>query len=77
MKEMKTLLDELKKAKENCVNHLVAEEFEKNVRYVDEAKGMNIIVDSGAPVSIATRKWIEKYLKTMGEKKEDTTENEC
>ena len=77
MKEMKKMMDELKQSKANCVNHFVAEEFEINVRYVDEAKGMNMIVDSGAPVSIATSKWMEKYLKTMGVKKEETTENEC
>merc|ERR1712002_169246 len=77
MKEMKKMMDELKNTKANCVNHFVAEEFEINVRYVDEAKGMNMIVDSGAPVSIATSKWMEKYLKTMGVKKEETTENEC
>ena len=77
MKEMKKMMDELKKSKANCVNHFVVEEFEINVRYIDEAKGMNMIVDSGAPVSIATSKWMEKYLKTMGVKKEETTENEC
>ena len=59
------------------MNHFVVEEFEINVRYVDEAKGMNMIVDSGAQVSIATSKWMEKYLKTMGVKKEETTENKC
>lgn len=58
---MKTLLDELKKAKANCVNHFVAEEFEITMRYVYETRGMNMIVDSGAPVSIATSKWMEKY----------------
>ena len=47
-----------------------------NVMYVDEAKGMNIIVDSGAPVSIATRKWIEKYLKDMKVKKDEIIERE-
>ena len=52
-------------------------EFEINVSYVDEAKGMNMIVDSSAPVLIATSKWMEKYLKTMGVKKEETNENEC
>jgi len=76
MNEMMAVLDEFKKAKANCVHHFVAEEFEINVRYVDEAKGMNMIVDSGAPVSIATSKGMEKYLKTMGVKKEETTENE-
>ena len=77
MKEMKTLLDELKKAKANCVNHFVEEEYEVNVRFVDEAKGMNMIVDSGAPVSIATSGWMEKYLKNMEVRKEEITENEC
>ena len=59
------------------MNHFVEEEYKVNVRYVGEAKGMNMIVDSGAPVSIATSKWMEKYLKTMRVKKEETTENEC
>jgi len=36
-----------------------------------------MIVDSGAPVLIATSKWMEKYFKKMGVKKEETTENEC
>ncbi len=67
------MMDELKKAKTNCVNNFVVEEFEINVRYVDEAKGMNMIVDSGVPVSIATSKCMEIYLKTMGVKKEETT----
>ena len=77
MKEMKKMMDELKKAKANCVNHFVEEEYEVNVRYVDEAKGMNMIVDSGAPVSIATSEWMEKYLNNMEVKKEETTENKC
>ena len=76
MNEMMTVLDELKKAKANCVNHFVEEEYEVNVRFVDEAKGINMIVDSGAPVSIATSKWMEKYLKTMEVKREEITEKE-
>ena len=74
---MKALLDELKMAKANCVNYFVEEEYEVNVRFVDEAKGMNMIVDSGAPVSITTSKWMEKYLKNMEVKKDEITENEC
>merc|ERR1712002_653612 len=77
VKEMKKMMDELKNTKANCVNHFVAEEFEINVRYVDETKDINMIVDSGAPVSIATSKWMEKYYKTMGVKKEEIVENEC
>ena len=57
---MKKMMDELKNSKANCVNRFVAEDFEVNVRYIDKAKGMNIIVDSGAPVLIANSKWMEK-----------------
>ena len=77
MKEIKKMMDKLKKAKANCVNHFLEEEYEVNMRYVDEAKGMNMIVDSGAPVSIATSKWMEIYLKTMEVNKEEITKNEC
>ena len=77
MKEMKTLLDELKKAKANFVNHFVEEEYEVNVRFVDEAKGMQMIVNSGALVSISTSKLKEKYLKYLEVKKDEITENDC
>ena len=56
MNEMMTVLDELKKAKANCVNHFVKEEFEVNVRFLDEAKWMPMIVESDAAVSTATNK---------------------
>ncbi len=36
-----------------------------------------MIVDSGAPVSIATSKWMEKNLKNMEGKKGEITGNEC
>ena len=75
--EMMTVLDKLKKTKVNCVNHFVEEEYEVNVRFVNEAKGMQMIVDSGAPVSIATSKCMEKYLKNMEVRKDEITENEC
>ena len=77
MNEMMVMLDDLKKTKANCVNHFVEEEYKVNVRFVDEAKGMQMIVDSGAPVSIATSKWIEKYLKDMEVKKDEIMEREC
>ena len=47
-------MNELKKSKGNCMNNFVVEEFEINVRYLYEAKGMNMIVDNGTPVLIAT-----------------------
>ena len=59
------------------VNHFVEEEYEFNVRFVDEAKGMQMIVDSGAPVSIGTSKWMKKYLKELEVNKDDITEKEC
>ena len=60
--QLKEIIEKLDKVKEN---HFVEEEYTMNVRYVNEAKGIHIIVDSGAPVSIATSKWMEKYLKEM------------
>ena len=59
------------------VNNFVEEEHELNVRFVDESKGIQMIVDSGAPVSIATSKWIERYLKEMEVKKDEIIEKKC
>ena len=73
-KQLKEIREIIVKAK---VNHFVEEEYEFNVRFVDEAKGMQMIVDSGAPVSIATSKWMEKYLKEMEVNKDDIIEKEC
>ena len=56
-KQLKEIREIIVKAK---VNHFVEEEYEFNVRFVDEAKGMQIIVDSDAPVSITTSKWMER-----------------
>ena len=47
-------MEELKKERVNT--NFVEEEYEVNIRYVDEAKGMQMIVDSGAPMSITTTK---------------------
>ena len=74
MKEIKTFIDELKKNKANSENNFVEEEYEVNVRFVDEAKGMQLIVDSGALVSISSSKWMEKYLKDMEVNKDEITE---
>ena len=73
-KQLKEIIEKIDKVK---VNHFVEEEYTVNVRYVDEAKGMQMIVDSGAPVSIATNKWMERYLKEIEMKKDETTEKEC
>ena len=52
-KQLKEIIEKIDKVKEN---HFVEEEYTVNVRYVNEAKGMQMIVDSGTPVSIATSK---------------------
>merc|ERR1712115_580271 len=57
--QLKEILEKLDKVKES---HFVEEEYIMNVRYVNETKGIQMIVDSGAPVSIATSKWIEMRL---------------
>ena len=59
------------------VNHFVEEEYEFNIRFVDEAKDIQMIVDCGAPVSIATSKWMNKYLEEMKVNKDDITEKTC
>ena len=66
------MLDELKKDKVKCNN--VEEEYEVNIRFVYEAKGMQMIVDSGALMSFATTKWIDRYLKSMGLKENEISE---
>ena len=52
-KQLKEIIEKLDKVKEN---HFVEEEYTMNMRYVNEAKGIQMIVDSGTPVSIATSK---------------------
>ena len=73
-KHLKEIIEKLDKVKEN---HFVEEEYTMNVRYVNEAKGMQMIVDSGAPVSIATSKRMERYLKEMEVTKDEIREKEC
>ena len=68
------MLDELKKDR---VCNFVEEEYEVNIRLVNEAKGMQMIVDSGAPMSITTTKWMDRYLKSMGVKENEISEKAC
>merc|ERR1712002_819081 len=72
--QLKEILEKLDKVKES---HFVEEEYIMNVRYVNETKGIQMIVDSGAPVSIATSKWMEKYLNEMEVNRDEITEREC
>ena len=57
--------------------NFVEEEYELNIRYADEAKGMQMIVDSGAPMSITTNKWMDKYLKSIEVKVNEKCEKKC
>ena len=70
-KTFKYILEKVK------VNHFVEKEYTVNVRYVDEAKGMEMIGDSATPLSIATSKWMDRYLKEMEVKKDEIMEKEC
>merc|ERR1711881_564968 len=71
--QLKEILEKLDKVKES---HFVEEEYVMNVRYVNETKGIQMIVYSGAPVSIATSKWMEKYLNEMEVDRNEITERE-
>merc|ERR1712089_31736 len=70
----KVVKEKLDKVKES---HFVEEEYIMNVRYVNETKGIQMIVGSGAPVSIATSKWMEKYLNEMEVDRNEIIEREC
>merc|ERR1712240_8176 len=72
--QLKEIIEKLDEVKES---HFVEEEYIMNARYVNEAKGIQMIVDSGAPVLIATSKWMEKYLKEMEVNKDEITERKC
>ena len=71
LETQKALKETLEKVKANC---FVEEEYEFNVRFVDESKGIQMIVDSDAPVSIATSKSMERYSKEMEVKKDEMIE---
>ena len=68
------MLDELKKDR---VCNFVEEEYEVNIRLVNEVKGMQMIVDSGAPMSITTTKWMDRYFKGKGVKENEIIEKYC
>ena len=67
MKKIEKLLDELKQTRLNQheICSFLEEEYELNIRCVNETKEMQMIVDSGAPISITTTKWMDRYLKSM------------
>ena len=46
-------------------SNYIEEEIEIDVKYIKETEEMKIIVDSGAPMSIVSEKWLEKYLEEM------------
>ena len=52
-------------------------EIEINIRYVSNRTGLRMIVDSGAPFSIVSNKWIDRYVKEMEMVMEDIDEKSC
>ena len=60
-KDMKTIMELIKK--NPVVTKFVEEEIVINVNYVDKSVVDHMIVDTGAPVSIVSLSWIEKYLR--------------
>ena len=47
-------------------NNFVEKESVIDVRFVNETSGMKTIVDSGAPYSITSNKWMAKYMEEGG-----------
>ena len=76
LKETKKLIVEMKEEmmKISLDNNFLEEEYDVDVRYVDETEGLKIIVDSGVPMSIVSAGWLEKYLREMGVDKKDVQE---
>ena len=76
--ELKETNKELKETKKMVVNsNFVKEKYAVDIRYVDESEGLRMIVDSGAPMSIVSAGWLEKYLKEMEVDARDVEEESC
>ena len=71
--EIKSILDK----KPDLEINFMEEEYEVDVRYVNELEGLRMIVDSGAPLSILSAGWLEKYLKEMKVDARDVEEKSC
>ena len=48
-----------------------------NEMYVSETEGFKMIVDIGAPLSIVSNKWLEKYIDEMKVDREDIEKRSC
>ena len=62
VKEIKKLIVEMEKRMvrySEMESNFIEEEYDVDVRYVDETEGLKIIVDSGAPMSIVSAGWLE------------------
>ena len=51
--------------KSKLESNFVEEEFDVDVRYMDEKEGLRMTVDSEAPMLIVSAGWLQKYLKDM------------
>lgn len=79
LKETKILIVEIsEKFKKMALdNNFVEEEYTVDMRYVNELEGLKIIVDKGAPMSIVSVAWLEKYLKEIEVDARDVEEKSC
>ena len=59
-KDVKEILEMLKKSPLKL--NFVEEEILVDVRFVSETGGLKMIVDSGAPLSVVSEKWMRKYI---------------
>ena len=48
-----------------------------DVRYVNEIKGLKMIVHNGAPKSIVSLGWIERYFDSMDVNRNEVEERYC
>ena len=68
VKEIRKLIVEIDKKmvkKSEMESNFVKEEYDVDVRYVNETEGLRMIVDSGVSMLIVSAGWLEKYLKEM------------
>ena len=79
LKETKKLMVEMNEQLKKIAldNNYIEEEYDVDVRYVDETEGLRMIIDSGAPMLIVSVGWLEKYLREMGVNKKYVQERRC
>ena len=62
----------------NLVNvKFVEEEIVIDVKFVDETRGSKMIVDSGAPLSIVSERWLKRYIEEKVVNEKDLEYKNC